>query len=549
MITRRNLFRRSAALPAAGILGMPALALSQEELLTKSGQKPKKIILIVSDGMSIGTFSCANLLSLETEKRQTHWVELMKRPGAVQALMNTRSLNSPVTDSSAASSAWGSGSRIVNGCLNMLPDERELTPIMRLVKAKGWKTALVSTAEITHATPAGFVAVQWSRGDANEIAPQYLQQQVDVVLGGGSVYFDGKRRKDKRDLKGEFAAAGYQVVTSKEELAKADAGKRILGLFAEGHLPYTVDQKNSDKHKNVPTLAEMTTSALAHLQDAEHFLLQVEGARVDHAAHNSDAAGAILDQLALDEAIKVCLDFQAKHPDTLVVVTTDHANSNLGLNGMDGGYKGSGLRFKNLLEVKMTIPEILKLVEKKGRKIKLPKTSSDPADALKNAPNPYAEHERQRAAREAKENPGKFTANVQTASGYEISPADFIQILEDTTGYRPSEKRAGLFCDVMRGVYAPLYDQLSSPANQLGQLLGNRLGIGWTGNTHTADHVNLVAYGPGAEKLGGFLENTDIFDIFTAFAGVDHKNPELPHYAGAGPEAHEVEDSGETAMV
>jgi alkaline phosphatase len=538
MFTRRSLFRRSA-LTATG-LAVPHVALSQDALVTKSGQKPKKIIHIVSDGMSVGTLTMANQLHQELYQKPLHWINLLQTPGAVPALMNTRSLNSPVTDSSAASTAWGSGSRVVNGVLNILPDERELTPLFRLFKQKGWKTALVTTAEMTHATPAGFVAVQWSRGDAGEIAPQYLQQGVDILLGGGLPHFDAKRRKDKRDLLSEYQAAGYEVVYNAKELAKADKSKKLLGLFAEGHLPYTIDQK-ATKNTEVPTIAEMVQAALERLKDTENFIMQVEGARIDHAAHNSDAPAALWDQIALDAAIQVCRDFQKEHPDTLIVVTTDHANSNPGLNGMDGGYKGSGLRFKNLMGVKLSYGEILKAVEKKGKKLKLPEVKGDPEDALKVDPNPYKEQERRRNEREAKEKPGKFTAAVQTATGVEISPKALQSLLAETTGYRASEVRCALLAQSLLGTYRPVYDQMNSPVSQLGQFMANWLGIGWTGNTHTSDYVQLVAYGPGAECFGGFVENTDIFKIYTSLAEIDFLNPSLPHYAGLGPSATEVE--------
>jgi alkaline phosphatase len=123
--------------------------------------------------------------------------------------MNTRSLNSMVTDSSAASSAWGSGSRVVNGAVNVLPDGRLLTPLYTLFGEAGWKTALVTTAEITHATPAGFAVAIKSRGNSDGIAKRYLDRNIEVLLGGGRPFFDPKKRKDKRDLRAEFKLAGY----------------------------------------------------------------------------------------------------------------------------------------------------------------------------------------------------------------------------------------------------------------------------------------------------------------------------------------------------
>ena len=192
----------------------------------------------------------------------------------------------------------------MNGAVNILPSGVLLTPLYSLFAQAGWKTGLVTTAEITHATPAGFAVAVKSRGDSDAIAVQYLDRKVDVLLGGGSPFFSKSRRKDKRDLRADFAAAGYTVVRDRKSLLEAPVDTRLIGTFADGHLPYSLDQRANEKlRENVPTLAEMTRAALARLERSENFILQVEGARVDHAAHNSDTAAAMHDQVALDEAL------------------------------------------------------------------------------------------------------------------------------------------------------------------------------------------------------------------------------------------------------
>src|SRR5213593_2120385 len=112
MISRRNFLRNSSVL-AATAAGFPHIAKSAEQLHAIPGQKPKHIIHLVSDGMSMGTLTCADLLSQLVRKRGLTWIELCKRPETVSAWMNMRSLNSLVTDSSAASSSWGSGTRVI----------------------------------------------------------------------------------------------------------------------------------------------------------------------------------------------------------------------------------------------------------------------------------------------------------------------------------------------------------------------------------------------------------------------------------------------------
>ena len=557
MISRRSFLSRGGlAAAAASSIAAPYVAKSSDALLRTAGQKPRKIIHVVSDGMSMGTLTCANLFSELSRKKPLRWIEMQKDAATRFCLMNTRSLNSAVTDSSAASSAWGSGSRVVNGAVNVLPDGRLLTPIYPLFQEAGWATGLVTTAEITHATPAGFAVAVKSRGNSDAIAAQYFERKLDVMLGGGRPFFDPKKRKDKRDLAGDFAAAGYTVVQDLTELENAPLDTKLLGTFADGHVPYTIDYLNDPKIRaKTPTIAQMTKAALARLERHEQFILQVEGARIDHAAHNSDAPAAIHDQIALDEALDVILEFQKRHPDTLVVVTTDHANSNLGLNGMGGGYRTSSQRFATMTEAKASFPEILKKLEKAGEKVKVPPVPSDAEDKL-DVPDPMAkvdpdgkvEGEKEKVEKPADEKT-KFTAAVQLSSALEIAPESIIEVIGTTTGYKMSARRAELFARVLAGTNPMLYDQMNSPITQLGQVMANRFGVGWTGNTHTADYVGLMALGPGSERFAGLIENTDVFVHYTALAGIDFKNPVLPLIASGGPEANEAEGSERYAWV
>ena len=569
MISRRSFLSRSGlAAAAGGTFAAPHIARSAEQLLNTPGQKPKRIIHIVSDGMSMGTLTCANIFSELTRKRQLAWANLLANPSAHQALMNTRSLNSMVTDSSASASAWGSGSRVVNGAVNILPDGKLLTPIYSLFAEKGWSTGLVTTAEITHATPAGFAIAIKSRGNSDGIAVQYLDRKVDVLLGGGSQFFSPNKRKDKRDLRGDFAKAGYAVVRTAAELRNAPQETRLLGTFGDGHLPYTIDRRADPKLiAAAPTIAELTSAALARLERNDRFILQIEGARIDHAAHNSDAAAAILDQIALDEAVEVCLEFQRTHPDTLIVMTTDHGNSNLGLNGMGGGYRTSSQKFATLGEIKISFPRLLKRLERAGTKIKVPPHPTDPEDKLdvpdpmvKIDPNHKPENEKEdddpkdeksdkTDKAEKDDDKTKFTAAVKPASAFRVEPKAVIDIIAEATGYRMSERRAVIFTKVLAGEYPALYDQMNSVVTQLGQIIANRTGLGWTGNTHTADYVTLVAIGPGAERFRGIVQNTDIFGHYTGFAGIDFKNASAPQIAHAGPEAGDVEDHARYALA
>lgn len=473
--------------------------------------KPKRIIHMVADGMSSGTLAMGDQLSRLVRGRPLSWMGLYQKENAVAALMETRSLNSLVTDSAAASSSWGSGSRVKNGALNMLPDGRALRTLSELFGEMGWARGLVTTTEITHATPAGFTVNIESRSSADTIALQYLERRVEVLLGGGSQYFDAAKRGDKRDVAAEFEAWGYQVIRGRDALMKAPLSGRWLGTFASGHLPYTVDRDHrEDLQQKVPTLAEMTSRALERLDCYGSFLLQVEGGRVDHGAHSSDAGAMLFDQLAFDEALDVCLQYQREQGDTLLVVTTDHGNSNPALNGMGGDYLDSPGLFANLPHTTCSFGSI---------QDRLVKAAGAGAVGTRLLPD------------------GKTEREVLV-----VKPAVVQEVLEGAVGYEVPLEIARRFAGYLAGDWQPVFGALDSRSAQLGQLLGNYYGIGWTGTSHTSDHVTLVATGPGADRFGGFIKNTDVFRIYTDLAGIRHRNPELPLMAECGPSAQMVED-------
>lgn len=488
MLNRRRFLQVSTAAASTGGVFASSSASARpsrsQRQLTPSPARlgagaPRRIIHLVADGMSLGTLSCADQLSRLERNRGLAWIELFNRPEAVTALMDMRSLDSLVTDSAAASSSWGSGSRVKNGVLNVNSTGHALIPLMALFGQAGWKRGLVTTTEITHATPAGFTVAISDRGLGEDIADQYLGRRLDLYLGGAQDHFSPAKRKDKRDLWAEFAWAGYRVLRSRSDLEKAPTDQPWLGTFTASHLPFTLDRNHDPElQKTVPTLAEMTARALEKLESAEHFILQVEGGRVDHACHNNDAAGALRDLIAHDEAIEVALRFRERHPDTLVVMTTDHGNANLGLNGTGTSYRDSSKHFKRLGEIRATFPTILK-------QLKAAKTESESA-----------------------------------------------RILQETTGYKVDAKKLTQFLPFVAGKGSALYDPMNSDVAGLGQLLANHLGIGFTGTTHTSDYVPLVALGPGADRFRGMIRNTDVFRNYTDLAAIDYRNPQEPLLAG-----------------
>lgn len=489
MMTNRRGFLRGAGLAVAGAgLASPARPRAAAARAGAAApDAPRRIIHLVADGTSSGTLTVGDYYSRLVRGRGLRWLELWQDPRACSSLVNMRSLNSVVTDSAAAASSWGSGSRVKNGSLNILPDGRSLHTLCQLFGEAGWKRGLVTTTEITHATPAGFAA-HGLRENAEGIAAEYLDRRIDVLLGGGSKYFAPDKRKDKRDLPAAYRAAGYAVVTRAAELAAAPTDRPVLGTFASGHLPYTIDhQADAKLRADVPTLAAMARAALARLGREDRFLLQIEGGRVDHAAHANDIATAVHELLAFDEAVVACLEFQEQQPETLIVVTTDHGTANAGLNSSGGTFGTQPAPYTRIRDARASFEALS------------PKLGSTPE-------------------------PGKIQKLVREATGYKV----------------PDTKAAFLASFFVKKGWV-LYDDMNSVSCQLGQLLGNHYGVGWTSGAHTADYVPLVALGPGAERFRGFLQNTEIFRHYVGLAGIDFRNPEAPLLTDSGPTADEVE--------
>src|SRR5262249_47376287 len=108
---------------------------------------------------------------------------------------------------------------------------------------------------------------------------------------------------------------------------------RLLGVFANDHLAYKLDDARVPPERRDPPLDRLTTLALDVLsKKGSSFFLMVEGGRIDHACHEHDAAGCAAETADFDRAVAAALAFQKKNPGTLIVLTADHATGGLAMN-------------------------------------------------------------------------------------------------------------------------------------------------------------------------------------------------------------------------
>ncbi|MGW4397952.1 alkaline phosphatase [Amycolatopsis nivea] len=271
-----------------------------------------------------------------------------------------------VTDSAASGTGWATGTKTYNGAISVDAYGNPVPTLLELAKRSGLRTGDVTTAEVQDATPAVLGAHVVDRdckgpqetskkcaqnakenGGAGSISEQLVQTRPDVLLGGGAKYFDQKATagqfKDKPVLE-QAKAAGYTVVNTADDLAKARPGKPLLGLFAPGNMPVnwagpkavqggtapTRCTANPALPKTQPKLAAQTQKALQLLEDRRSnkgFFLQVEGASIDKQDHAADPCGQIGETIDFDAAVAAGLAYARSHTDTLVVVTADHGHT------------------------------------------------------------------------------------------------------------------------------------------------------------------------------------------------------------------------------
>lgn len=333
---------------AALVAGCNSENNSQEN---KPGSGARNVIFFLGDGMGLNTLTAARIYGVGEEGSLT--IDTLPET----AFIKTFSHDSQVTDSAPSMSAYMTGVKSNNGVISMDSNVTQesncsksagkpATTLLELAKAAGRGTGVVTTTRVTHATPAATYAHLCNRDLEADIAAQLvpggagynsaLKEGVDVVLGGGSSFFlpkaDKGKREDGRNLISEMKAKGYQFAGNLDELNKAEAGKPLLGLFGASHMKYDLDRPASE-----PSLAQMTLAAIKQLKEKKQgYFLMVEGGRIDHALHDTNAKRALQDTLAFDNAIKATLD-EVKKTDpelknTLIVVTADHDHT-LVLNG------------------------------------------------------------------------------------------------------------------------------------------------------------------------------------------------------------------------
>ena len=344
--------------------------------------KAKNVILFVADGMGVSTVTAARILEGQIKGMQGEENNLSFDMFPFTGMAKTYNVNSQTPDSAGTMTAMMSGVKTDVGVIGVDEDiERgncstvagnELVTALELAEIAGKSTGIVSTARITHATPAATYAKSADRNWEDisdmpaaavnagcvDIASQLVNFEsnlkarfpaatkvdgIEVVMGGGRRHFLPKDaaynsadavsskegdRTDGRDLTAEWKAAypggAYVYDQAGFDNINTETTERVFGLFNESHMQYEADRSNDIAGE--PSLSEMTRKAVNILDNnRKGYFLMVESGRIDHGHHAGSAYNALTDTIEFAKAVKAVVD-SVDMKKTLIIVTADHGH-------------------------------------------------------------------------------------------------------------------------------------------------------------------------------------------------------------------------------
>ena len=446
---------------------------SEGSFAQANSSKPKNIIILFADGAAGTQFEFGRYSNEQLRNQPFAVTDVVMGKGQLQ-LMRTESANAFVTDSAAAASAMSTGYKVNNGAISTTPDGSRPATLMEVAKANGKRIGLISTAPIYDASPAAFSVHAKNRRDSELIVNQYIDLAPEVLMGGGQDYFlpkiNGGKRQDGQNIVEVFKGKGYQYVNTPDQLEAIRAAK-ILGLFAAEDIDYEIDRDS----KAMPNLSQMVSAGLKALsKNAKQksdagFILFAENENTDSAGHQNDVAALMRDLWVFDDAVKVALEFQKKHPDTLIIVTGDHETGGF---APTYGRKNLGPAGpSNYLNV--SLPQLKQI------------------EAFTMSLNEFSERMKAKAKEGASEKDlDRYLSEL---------------LKENYPGLELEEELRQKI--ITQSQLSPNYNYL--PSNLLAQAIARQTGFYWGTSGHTSEPIIVAAIGPGAQIFKGYGDNTD----------------------------------------
>lgn len=284
------------------------LVFSPQASLAQEVTPVQNVILIIGDGLGFEQLRAASLVEYGSEDS----LFLQTASGVVASEISTDTFDNKTTDSAAGGTAISTGWKTELGMVGMLPNGTSVQNILEYSESLGKHSGIVTTDLIYHATGASFGAHIDDRNQYDQIWPEMLTKDIEVMLGGGGLIDD--------------SIEGYEVITTRAELLELNTTEKVIGRFDSSKLDYVQDINFTTDVK----LTDMISPALSRLSTSDDgFFLMVEQALIDKSGHARDLVNNVLETIELDYAVKIILDWMVDNPDTLLIVTSDHETGGL----------------------------------------------------------------------------------------------------------------------------------------------------------------------------------------------------------------------------
>lgn len=259
-------------------------------------KKVKNIILLIGDGNGLAQIS-ATALANKGELSLTQLRNI--------GFLKTQSSDDFTTDSAGGATAIATGKKVPNRAIGVDANGNSLKNITEIIAEKGFASGIITTDEITGATPSSFYAHQKDRGMIEEIKNDFKRSKLSIFVSAAG-------NSEEENNIGDF-----EVVGSLDEINENNKDK--IGFL------FTKDDQTT-------TLSMAVKNVLTFLKNKNKpFFLMAEGAKIDSYGHSNDIAGVINESIAFDRAITEALKFADAEQNTLVIVTADHETGGLTL--------------------------------------------------------------------------------------------------------------------------------------------------------------------------------------------------------------------------
>ncbi len=315
-----------------------------------TGDRAKNVIFVLGDGLGPAQRDAIQLSKVGPYDR----LAMDRLPYQGMSSTNAEDPETFVTDSAAGATALATGVKTYNGSINVDNGGDKLTSIMKQAKSQGKAIGVVTTSQVTDASPASFGGASVSdRYAQSEIARQLIEDvKVDVILGGGEDYWypegnegaypdnppkdpEEESQSDRGNLVRRAKDLGYTYVSDPADLGGA-SGRKILGLFANQEMFEQNPEGEGDIYAPKPTLPIMTNKAIKVLsRDPDGFFLFVEEEAIDEMAHNNNARLMLKGGRSMDRAVSEARFFADGNGQTLLITTGDHETSGLTVEATD----------------------------------------------------------------------------------------------------------------------------------------------------------------------------------------------------------------------